>query len=179
MLDRFPVTYTRRGLSGSVVGHDTTHTYTYSSLFHFICIYCPRSKYVLQTLHTKRARPRHGRQSIARAFIRRRDATRPRLETIERRRDGRTNRTNERTRSSSSSSSPTRRDRESYTRASNRCRENPFIGRASDGKVNARGFIHSFIHSFGSVTRWATARPATSLDRVDVDGLVRDAAVDA
>lgn len=68
-LDRFPVTYTRRGPSGSVVGHDTHTRHTYSSLFHFICIYCPRTKYILQTRTPKRARPRHGWQSIARACI--------------------------------------------------------------------------------------------------------------
>lgn len=125
--------------------HDT-YIYTYSSLFHFICIYCPRSTYILQTRTTKRARPRHGWQSINRARVRAFVDATPRDRDWRRSSDDETGETNERTRSSSSSS-PTRRDRESYTRASHRCRENPFIGRARDGKVNARGFI-SFIRSF-------------------------------
>ena len=159
------------------VGRRTRHTYTYIHIVFYFTLYVytvrevrTYSKHARQKEH---ARPRHGRQSIARACIHS-STRRPATETGDDR-DGRTKRTNERTRSSSSSS-PTRRDRESYTRASHRCRENPFTGRARDGKVNARGFIHSFVR-FGD----ASGRrddPAESLDRVDVDGLVRDPAVD-
>ena len=139
MIGSFPVlrhsTYTRRGL---VRSSDTTHTHTHSSLFHSIRIYCPRStpynKY-------KRARPRHAvNHSCMHAFIRRRDVAR---ETGDDR--ATTTRENERTRASPTpSSSPTRRDRESFTRESSVSgkSENPLAER-----VNARGFIHSFIHS--------------------------------
>jgi len=99
-LDRFPVTYTRRGPSGSVVGHDTTrhtHIYTYSSLFHFICIYCPRSTYILQTRTTKRARPRHGWQSINRARVRAFVDATPRDRDWRRSSDDETGERNERT----------------------------------------------------------------------------------
>ena len=162
------------------VGRRTRHTYTYIHIVFYFTLYVytvrevrTYSKHARQKEH---ARPRHGRQSIARACIHS-STRRPATETGDDR-DGRTKRTNERTRSSSSSSSssPTRRDRESYTRASHRCRENPFTGRARDGKVNARGSIHSSVR-FGD----ASGRrddPAESLDRVDVDGLVRDPAVD-
>jgi len=148
MLDRFPVTYTRRGLSGSVVGHDTTHTYTYSSLFHFICIYCPRSKYVLHTLNTKRARPRHaGNQSLVHAFA---DATR-RDRDWRRSSDDetgeRTERTNERVRRRR------RRLRRDATASRTRAR---LIGvgkihslaeRVTEKSTREDSFIHSFIHS--------------------------------
>ena len=160
------------------VGRRTRHTYTYIHIVFYFTLYVytvrevrTYSKHARQKEH---ARPRHGRQSIARACIHS-STRRPATETGDDR-DGRTKRTNERTRSSSSSSSPTRRDRESYTRAR-------LIG---VGKIHSlaarvtekstRGSIHSFVR-FGD----ASGRrddPAESLDRVDVDGLVRDPAVD-
>ena len=127
--------------SGSVDTHDG-HTHTHSSLFHSIRIYCPRS-----TPYTKykRARPRHAVNQSRMARIRRRDVAR---ETG----DERATTTWEKERTNAfvvvSDSDETGRDRESFTRESSVSGKS--IGR--DGKVNARG-IHSFIHSFGSVTR--------------------------
>ena len=135
---RIETQYVHTPWSGPVVGHDT---HTHSSLFHSIRIYCPRStpynKY-------KRARPRQAvNQSCTHAFV---DATsRARLETIERRRLGRTNE-----RARLRLRLRLRRDATaSHSRANHRCRENRKIHWPRES-TREDSFIHSFIR-FGSV----------------------------
>ena len=129
--------------SGSVDTHDG-HTHTHIVLYFTLYVYTVRE--VLHTLNTKEhVLDTPSINHAWRAFV---DATsRARLETSERRRRGRTN---ERTRSSSSPI-PTKRDATaSHSRANHRCRENPL---AETEKSTREEFIHSFTHSFGSVTR--------------------------
>ena len=125
---RIETQYVHTPWSGPVVGHDThTHILLYFTLY----VYTVR-----EVLHTIKKEHVLGTPACI-ACIRRRDVAR---ETGDDR--ATTTPENERTRAS-----PTRRDRESFTRESSVSgkSENPLAER--DGKVNARGFIHSFIHS--------------------------------